>query len=176
MRFPSAAPARRPTLHASPAARRGYTLAELMIVLGVAAILMMVAMPRVNALRDASAVRAARLEVAAAVEAARAAAIQRARPARVAFRNNMLVAAVDTSQPNAPSAEMVTLVIQRLDAAYGVTLTFGAPADTALVYGGRGVVAPSRSTGSKYYVTRRNVRDSVCVTAIGLILPRGCAL
>jgi prepilin-type N-terminal cleavage/methylation domain-containing protein len=161
----------------APRARRGYTLVELMIVLGVAGILALAAAPRVGALRDASAVRAARLEVATAVEAARAAAMQRGRTARVAIRRNVLVAAVDTSPVNAPQqAEMVTLTIQRLDAAYGVTLTTAAPADTLIAYDARGFASPRRAQTAKFYVARRQSRDSVCVSTVGLILPRGCAL
>jgi prepilin-type N-terminal cleavage/methylation domain-containing protein len=157
--------------------RPGYSLVELMIVLAIAGILMLVGAPRVRALRSASAVRAARLEVATVAEAARAAAIQRGRPARIAFRNNTLIATVDTSPPNAPlSAEMVTLAIQRLDVTYGVTLSHGAPADTVVAYDARGFANPRRAQDAKLYVARGGVRDSVCISVVGLILPRGCAL
>jgi type II secretory pathway pseudopilin PulG len=150
---------------------------ELMIVLGVASILMLATVPRVSALRSASAVRAARLEVATVAEAARAAAIQRGRPARIAFRNNTLVATVDTSPPSAPlSAQMVTLAIQRLDVAYGVTLSHARPADTVVAYDARGFANPRRAEIAKLYVARGGVRDSVCISVVGLILPRGCAL
>jgi prepilin-type N-terminal cleavage/methylation domain-containing protein len=165
---PCRAPVRRP-------ARRGFTLVEVMLVVAIGAIIAMVAVPRVSAQRDASAVRAARLEIVAVTEAARAAAMQRRRPGRMTFSANVLTASVDTSPANASfQANMVTLSLQRLDQAYGVVVTTAAPGDSLIAYDARGFADPRRA--AKLYVRRGSARDSVCVTQMGLILPRGCAL
>ena len=149
-------------------------MAELLIVMSVAGVMALIAFPRFAAYRSTSAVRAARLEIVAVTEAARASALQRGRTARVVLDNQSLRASVDTSAPNAPTAAMVTLALQRLDRTYGVTVTTGTGLDTLTIgYDARGFASPRRA--AKLYVARGGVRDSVCVTSMGLLLPRGCA-
>lgn len=154
----------------------GYTLAELLIVLSLAGIMALIAGPRVVAYRNTSAVRAARLEIVAVTEAARAAAMQRGRSARMMISKKVLTASVDTSAVNATTSvvSMVTLTLQRLDSAYGVAVTTAAPGDTLITYDSRGFANPRRAQWAKLYVARDGVRDSVCVTEMGMILPRGC--
>jgi type II secretory pathway pseudopilin PulG len=148
-----------------------------LIVFSIVGLLALVAGPRARAYRDTSAVRAARLEIVAVTEAARAAALQRGRTARVVYRLGVLTASVDTSAVGAATtASMVTLALQPLTSAYGVTVTTRSPADTLIGYDARGLADPRRSEDARLYVQRGGARDSVCVTQLGMILPRGCAL
>lgn len=162
---------RRLLLSGAPSGRAGFSLVELLTVFVLVAVLSMVVGPRLGAVRAGSAVRAARLELGAAVDAARAAAMQRGRPARVVVRGDRVTASVDTG-----AAGRMTLVDVPLDAEYGVTTAFGTPADTLVAFDGRGLASPRLGRVARIVVRYPApiVRDSICVSSLGQLLPRGC--
>jgi prepilin-type N-terminal cleavage/methylation domain-containing protein len=160
----------------SRARRHGFSFAEVMIVIAVGGILMMLAGPKLRSYRDWSSVRAARQELTAAIDAARASAIQRGRTARVYVRGDSAVAVVDTGPPGlAATGSKIVLAPSSFKREYGVQVLLGNPGDTAVVYDGRGFANPRIGRVAKYVVVLRTSRDSVCVSSLGNILPRGCA-
>ena len=68
------------------------------------------------------------------------------------------------------------LAPQDLKTAYGVTLTLATPADTLVAYDGRGFANPRLMRMARVIITKGSAKDSVCVTNLGQLLPRGCAL
>jgi prepilin-type N-terminal cleavage/methylation domain-containing protein len=167
---------RRDPSYSFRAPRRGFSFAETMIVVAVAGILTMLAGPRIRSFREQSAVRAARQELTATIEAARASALQRGRTSRVFVSGDSAVAVVDTGPPGlAATGSKVVLAPPSFRRTYGVQVTLGNPGDTAVIYDGRGVASPRLGRVAKYIVALRTSRDSVCVSSLGNILPRGCA-
>lgn len=148
------------------------TFPELLVVMALVGILTAIAGPRMVAFRERSAMRSTRLEIAAAVEAARSAALQKGRPARLVASGDSLVAAVQTT---GGGGWLAVLVVPSVRATHGATLAFGDPRDTLLTFDARGLASPRLARTARLVVTKGTRRDSVCVSNIGLLLPRGCA-
>ncbi len=156
--------------------RFGFSMVELLLTIAVAGLMLVIAAPRARAFREASSVRGARQELATAIEAARAAAMQRSRPARVRIATAGVLVTVDTGAPGAPSTGRYTVLGPlRLDSAFSATVTAAFPADSVIAYDARGLASPRIGHVARYVVARGAHRDSVCVTNLGMILPRGCA-
>ncbi|MDF1503411.1 type II secretion system protein [Roseisolibacter sp. H3M3-2] len=158
-------------------ARAGFSMVEVLIVIGMVGVLVMIAGPRARAFREGASIRGARMELATAIEAARAAAIQRGRPARVRIRTDSIVVTVDTGAPGAAaSGRYRVLGPLRLDSEYVVTVTAADVADSIITFDSRGLANPRLGADGARYVIQRGVRkDSVCVSNLGMILPRECA-
>ena len=174
-------PAMRPPRGAGRRARRpgrirgGFSMVELLITIAVAGIMMAIAAPRARAFREGASVRGARQELATAIEAARGAAIQRGRTARVHLRTDSLLVTVDTGAPGAAaSGRYRVLGPLRLDSAFTVTLTPADSRDTVIAFDARGLANPRPGHTVRLVVARGLRKDSVCVTNLGMILPRGC--
>lgn len=152
------------------------TFPELLVVLSLAAILGAIAGPRMVAFRDRSAMRSARLELAAAVEATRSAALQKGRPARLVARGDSVVVTVQVGPPGGAATGWLTvLTVPSLRRSYGASLALGDPRDSLLAFDARGLAAPRLDRTARLIVTKGGRRDSVCVSRVGLLLPRGCA-
>lgn len=155
--------------------RSGFSIVELLLTVAVAGLLIVVAAPRFRAFRESSAVRGARLELATAIEAARGAAIQRSRPARVRIRTDGVLVTVDTGAPAAAATGRFTVLGPlRFDTAFATTITPTVPGDTIIAYDSRGLASPRLGHVARYVIARGAHRDSVCVSNLGMILPRGC--
>lgn len=166
--------ARRARRRARP--RAGFSMIELLLTIAVAGIMLAIAGPRARAFREAAAVRGARQELATAIEAARGAAIQRSRPARVHVRTDSLLVTVDTGAPGAAATGRFTVLGPlRLDSQFVVTMTPADAGDTVISYDARGLANPRVGHVARFVVARGAHRDSVCVSHLGMILPRGCA-
>lgn len=155
-------------------ARRGYTMIEVLIVLTLLGVLMAATRPFLVRARDGWAVRAARQEVAATVDAARGAALQRGRSARVQVVGNALRAVVDTGAGFGSALEVLRSPDLRRE--YGIALSVATAADTLLQFDGRGLASPRLGRTARIRLTGRTLRDSVCVSNLGLLLPKACAL
>jgi prepilin-type N-terminal cleavage/methylation domain-containing protein len=155
------------------APRPAFTLIELLVALALVGLLAALAGPRVVALRGGQSLRGARGEVVATIEAARAAALQRGRDAWVVRRDDTLVAAtVDESQ-----AGRVVVATADLHRLYGTTLRTAVPADDSITFDGRGLADPRLDRPLAVYRLQArgsSMRDSVCVTRLGMLLPAGC--
>ncbi|MGZ8469558.1 MAG: pilus assembly FimT family protein [Gemmatirosa sp.] len=169
---------RGPDARAARRARRrpGFSMVELLLTIAVAGLMLVIAAPRARAFREASSVRGARQELATAIEAARGAAIQRSRPARVRIRTDGVLVTVDTGALGAAATGRFTVLGPlRLDTAFSVTVTPAVPGDTIVAYDSRGLASPRLGHVARYVIARGVHRDSVCVSNLGMILPRGCA-
>jgi Tfp pilus assembly protein FimT len=96
--------------------RRGFTTIELMVILGIAGMVLVLALPRWSVVRDATAVRQAALEVATFYNVARQSAVLRATRVRVEFGSDTLRAVYEAA------ADSIFLV-QAGPARHGVSLT-----------------------------------------------------
>jgi prepilin-type N-terminal cleavage/methylation domain-containing protein len=158
------------------ARRAGFTIAEMMVVMAVAAILALLAGPKIVGMRERASLNAARQQLAATVDAARSAAIQRGRRATVRRSGSRLIAEVDTAQRGQAPQMMQVMVAGPFDSIYHVRmqLTGGSATDTLVTWDGRGFLMPRRTTDAHFIVQNPAGRDSVCVSKIGVILPRRC--
>jgi len=151
-------------------ARRGYTFVEMLIVFVIMASLVAFSLPKFAVLQERSRLTSARQELEAAIATARAAAVQKGRTARVRFNGNQVSVLVTTSSAGATTT---LLPAMPLDSVYGVTLS---SSDTAIVYDMRGFASPRLGATGMFKLIGKSRRDSVCVTAAGQIMPRGCSL
>lgn len=150
--------------------RRGFTLVEMLIVVAVMSILALFAAPKFEGLYEANRLASARQEVTTAIATARAAAIQKGRPSTLSITGNQLTVTVTNSSGTQ------TTVIPRspLDTLYGVRVSGTA---TTLAFDPRGFLTTSLGAGiGKVYLSALTRSDSVCFTATGQIIPRGCTL
>lgn len=175
-----ASPRVRPVAARFPAGRAGFSMVELLLVIGMVGVLALIAGPRARAFRESASVRGARMELSAAIEAARSAAIQRGRPARVRIRTDSLLVTVDTGAPGAAATGTFRVLGPlRLDSEYVVTVTPAVEGDSVITFDSRGLANPRVGTpgtpGARYVIARGTRKDSVCVSRLGMILPRGCA-
>jgi hypothetical protein len=62
----------------------------------------------------------------------------------------------------------------RFDTAFATTITPTVPGDTIIAYDSRGLASPRLGHVARDVIARGAHRDSVCVSNLGMILPRGC--
>ena len=55
-------------------------------------------------------------------------------------------------------------------------LTLATAADSLVAYDGRGFANPRLLRVARVIITKGTAKDSVCVTNLGQVLPRGCVL
>lgn len=154
-----------------PLKQRGFTLAEMLIVVVIFGLLSLVSLPKFQRLRERNQLNSARQEIAAAFATARAAAIQKGSRASVVLKNGSLTVSV----VGAAGGATTTLIGPKpLNTLYGVTVTTNTSADTAATYNMRGFAW----LGSKRIVriAGSTRSDSLCLTSTGQILPRSCSL
>jgi prepilin-type N-terminal cleavage/methylation domain-containing protein len=149
--------------------RQGYTLTEMLIVVGVVGLLTLVSLPRFSGLVERNKLQAARDELTAAIATARAAAIQKGRTATLFLNGNqMWVTAVTSS-----SGTTTTVVpVKSFSTLYNVSVA----GLTSVTFDSRGFASPRLSTTGKYLITGASKKDSVCITTAGQIMPRNCSL
>ena len=98
------------------------------------------------------------------------------RAARVRIRTDSLLVTVDTGAPGAAATGRFTVLGPlRLDSQFVVTVTPADAGDTVIAYDARGLANPRVGHVARFVVARGTRKDSVCVTNLGMILPRGCA-
>lgn len=142
-----------------------------MIVVVIVGGLTVFALPRFSGLAERNSLDAARQEVTAAIATARAAAIQKGSRATVRFKADSVMVTV----VNAGGVGTTTLIPARsLDALYGVEVSPRSQADTAITFDMRGFAKLSGSPVIRFGKGAR--RDSICLTAAGQVMPRGCTL
>ena len=144
------------------AARRGFSIIELMTVFVVFALVVMIGVPRFDYMRATTHMRSAKAEITSMLATARATAVRRGRPAELRRNANQMWV---TS-----GGAMIVRPVQ-FDSLYRVTLASTAP--TVVVYDSRGLANLTSGTGV-FAFTRETHRDSVCVTRFGAIMKDGC--
>ena len=150
--------------------RRGYTLTEMLIVVGIVGMLTLFALPKFHGLVERNQLTAARDELAAAIATARAAAVQKGRTATLFLSGNQMWVTVVTS--NAGTTTTV-VPVKSFGSLYNVSVT---ATDPSITFDMRGFATPRLSSTGIFRIIGASRRDSVCVTTAGQIMPRSCSL
>lgn len=149
------------------------TLPEVLVVITILGIIVGITIPRFSGSRDSSGRLAARQQLQAAFSAARAAAVQKGTSATLTLTDSS--AAV--SALSAPSDSAVAVwgpMTFRDPVPSTVTPLDAAPLE--LTYDARGLLTPVASGTLKYEITVGSLKDTLCLTALGMLMPRGCVL
>ncbi len=146
----------------------GFTLLELLIIVVLMGLVTAMVFPRMGGVRASAALRAARVQFASSLATARAAAVRFGRPAQLKRTGNNIQVRADTGG----TGTFVSLGPSvPLDSQFSVTL--GASVDS-VVFGPRGLATNLSSSGAQFALVRGTIRDSVCLTRLGDVAPRGC--
>lgn len=144
--------------------RPGFTLIEIFTVLSIMAIVAMLVLPKLGNMNDRNQMRSARDGLVARLSAARAAAIATGRPATFELVGNKVSVALRTPTTTEKKGADIDLYNQ-----------FGASnvgPNASIVFDGRGIT----TTGAtKIYLARGMVKDSLCISKLGLVHRHGCA-
>jgi prepilin-type N-terminal cleavage/methylation domain-containing protein len=150
------------------AGRGGFTMLELLIVIVLMGLLSAMAYPRMSGVRQSAGLRAARVQFVSSLATARAAAVRFARPAQLKRSGNSIQVLADTGGTGA----FVSLGLPvALDSQFSVTLS--ATIDS-VVFGSRGLATNLSTSGAQFALVRGTIQDSVCLTRLGEVAPRGC--
>lgn len=145
-------------------------MAEMIIVLVVAGLLMAITVPRLSSLYAVNGVRAAKARLSSFIVVARAAAIRRGQTAEFRLNGNVMQVLVDSSGTFVSVRDSVSLY--NTDK---VTVTArGVTGVDSILFNPRGFatnLSPSTSP-HVYVITRDNSSDSLCVSMLGLIARR----
>lgn len=150
--------------------RRGFTVAEMIIVLVIAGLLMAITLPKLSRTYDGTGVRAAKARLSSFIIVARAAAIRRGQTAEFRLNGNVMQVLVDSSGTFVSVRDSVSLY--NTDK---VTITArGVTGVDSILFNSRGFASNlSPSTSPRIYViTRGNSSDSLCVSMLGLVARR----
>jgi type II secretory pathway pseudopilin PulG len=149
---------------------------ELLLVIGMLAIVFALVAPRMTAIRESSTLRSGRQQLAAAFSAARAAALQKGRPSALIINGNEVTVRV---QSGLAATNVRVLGPLRFDAALGITLERLGGAPDSIAYNSRGMmsnVVLADDQTLRYRLRYGTKMDTLCISAAGLILPKGCVL
>ncbi|GAC1650613.1 MAG: hypothetical protein NVS4B3_09690 [Gemmatimonadaceae bacterium] len=152
------------------AKRLGFSLIELLMVITIVGIILMMAVPQLNAVGRSASLRSSRDQLGAYLATARATAVQRGTTAQFRRSGNYMYVTANRT------ATQLDTILQPfpLDAEQHVTIT-ATPADT-VAFNSRGAAVGLGTAGAKFIVARDGWSDSVCVTKLGSILDRSCGL
>jgi prepilin-type N-terminal cleavage/methylation domain-containing protein len=147
----------------------GFSVIELMVVVGIVAILAAISLPRLQRLKDQGELATATSRFTRAVMAARQAAIQRGKPSYFKHSGNYIWVIVDTTGINADSI----IVTGRLNmkALHNVDITPGGL--TSIQYDPRGVSSQA-SKQVFHFAHQSGLRDSLCVSRLGNTIREKC--
>lgn len=150
-------------------ASRGFTLVELLTVIVLMTSLAMFSMPKFTGLRERGNLTSARQHIESAIVTARSTAVQKGTSASVVFSANKVWVTATTTG----GATLTILPAVPLDSLYGVSVT---ASDTAVAFDARGFASPRLAAPGMIRLLGSTRRDSICITVIGQLMPRGCQL
>jgi prepilin-type N-terminal cleavage/methylation domain-containing protein len=146
--------------------RRGFTLIETVIVLGVAGVLMIIGWPRVQRLLLQANVHSARSSVIGHYQQARMGALQSGRATSVWFSGNRMWVTASPRLTACGGCTSDTLgVVYDLNQRYGVSVAASPDTVVSLSARGLGISANSMTIA----LTRAGVRDTVVINQIGRV-------
>jgi len=143
-------------------------MVEMIVVMVMMGILMSIALPRFGAIRDRAAVSSTKQKLIGYLATTRAAAIRQSSSAEFRVWDNNVSATV--TQPNGTKLSLGSA--EHLDKTEGVVITRGTGVVRDLItFDPRGLsLINTGATGRwVFVVTRNNVKDSICVSRLGLI-------
>jgi prepilin-type N-terminal cleavage/methylation domain-containing protein len=140
--------------------RRAFSLIETLVVLVITALIAKMSFPKIIAIREQNAVRAAKLQIASQITSARAAAIRRSQPSK--FQYDAL------SQRWYATVGSNTVTGSVKLASLGVVVSSSDPSTSSIEFDSRGL-ATNLTARRVYRFTRNNVTDSMCVSRMGQI-------
>lgn len=148
--------------------RRGYTLAELLIVVAIIGIITSISVPRLAHLKDRGELSGATTRLNRAVMAARQAAIQRGQRAYFKLDNSVVWVMIDTLGTGVDS-----VIVSRpfdIKEAHNVDVS---PSSVVIEYDPRGIATqPAKTT---FVFTHRSaLKDSLCVSKLGNTIREKC--
>lgn len=149
--------------------RRGYTLTEMIIVVGVVGLLTIISLPRFSGLVERNRLSAAREELTAAIATARAAAVQKGRTATMFVSGNQMWVTV----VNSGSGTTTVVPVKSFSSLYNVSV---AATEPSITFDMRGFLTPRLASTGVFRIVGASRRDSVCITSAGQIMPRSCSL
>ena len=151
----------------------GFSLAEVLLVVVISGVMLSLALPAINTARDGAARRAARQQLSAAFAATRGAALQKGKSATLT-----LTAGTATVSVLSGIASTATTVLGpiRFDSTLNASIAALNGAPTTVAYSARGLLTPTPVSTQKYQISIGTLRDTVCVSPAGVILPKGCQL
>ncbi len=160
----------------SPKSRRlraGYTMIELLIVVVTLAVMSAMVAPRLSTIRESSTLRAGRQQLASAFSAAHAAALQKGRASALIINGDEVTVQVRSGLTNGYVRVYGPL---RFDVSLGITLQRLDDAADTVAYNARGMLSNAVGVDQtlRYRLTSGTTSDTLCVSAAGLILPKGC--
>lgn len=159
----------------------GFTLTELLMVMALLTVILAIVMPQFHSVQARANGRSAKQTVAAQLATARAAAIRRGYPARVTTNGNTIQVSVADSvgaysllSPTINLGTQYRVNLQTCDTSTCTTGGFN------LEFDPRGF-ATGISSVRRYVITMQSGgytarADTVCVSRMGVVLPRGCNL
>ena len=147
---------------------RGFTVIELLIVIVLMGLVSAMAYPSMSQARATTSLRSARAQFSTSLATARAAAVRWGRPAQLTRSGNSIQVRADTGGTGVFVALTAPVA---LDSQFNVTLS--ATIDS-IVFGPRGLATNLSSSGAQFALVRGTIRDSVCLTRLGEMAPRGC--
>lgn len=137
-----------------------------MVIMGI---LMSIALPRFGAIRDKAALSSTKQRLIGYLATTRAAAIRQSSTAEFRLWDNNVSATV--TQPDGTKLSLGSA--EHLDKTQGVVITRGTGVvREVLTFDSRGLLTPPLLLPYTYVVTRNNVKDSICVSRLGLIARR----
>lgn len=160
----------------SNSGRRGFTLPEMMIVVVMIGILTMIGVPKFKIARDRSNVQALRGQVESMIASARASAIHKGRLS--AFHINGDSMSVWTQNPTTGAWDLQVPWRNYKRVYPYVQIQSGGAGWWSVYYEPRGLTWSGARPPSMlvFRMVGQTRRDSVCVSRLGHILPRGCKL
>lgn len=144
--------------------RSGFTLIEILTVMAIMAVMAMLVLPKFGNMNDRNQMRSARDGLVSRLAAARAAAIATGRPATFELTGNNVTVWLRTPTKTEKKGMAIDLYNQ-----FG---TRNAGGDASVTFDGRGI---STSAATRIYLVRRLVKDSLCISKLGLVHRHGCA-
>ncbi len=148
---------------------------EVLLVVGVAAIMFAMVVPRMTTLTTSSSLRAARQQLSAAFAAARAAALQKGKTSTLTISGSSARVTV-LSGLNGTVVSVFGPI--KLDTEFGVTLTALSSSPVTLNFDARGQLTPTPAAALvyKYKLSIASASDTLCISPAGIIMPKGCQL
>lgn len=146
---------------------------EVLLVVGVAAIMFAMVVPRMTTIKTSSSMRAARQELSAAFAAARAAALQKGKTSTLIIDGSSARVTV-LSGLNGTVVSVFGPI--KLDTEFGVVLTPLSSSPVSINFDARGQLTPTPASVLKYKLSMASSSDTLCISPAGIIMPKGCQL